>query len=407
MKAGYLCNLLFINGIAKFNYALHLLQTKQTIMKLLKPTLILGVILFAFDAFSQNILIADNRPSRPLGAHVYIGLQEAIDAATDGDIIHLMPSAINYGNVTVNKELTIYGIGFSPDKDGPQKAWVDNMSLVDGASNTRVSGINISTALYIGNSIGANYSVSNVFVENSRIKRILRNTSYTVSFSNVVIRNCIIGWGYTSSAAVMELDNSGGYTLSNVLITNNIITPSTYGSGQYAALRVDDAIIKNNLFLGDNNLSTSANGWGITQSNSCTVSNNIFYGVRAYTGTVTNTTFNNNLSNLPATDGGDGYFNDFATGAGSGTTYSGNITATDPLFTNVGFVYGWDFAYDPTTSAAEVTSGGTDGTDIGLFGSTIPFSMTGTPLPIIKTLIIPEIIKQGNNLNADIEAVGN
>ena len=373
-------------------------------MKLLKPALILGVLLFAFDAYSQAILIADNRPSRPLGTHVYAGLQAAIDAAVGGDIIHVIPSAVGYGTVTIAKSLTIYGIGFNPDKDGPQKAWVGNINITMGGDNTRISGINVSGAITLGTDQNLVYSVANIFIENGQIARILHNSGCcdVVTFSNVVVRNCVLGSGYSGNSPIISINNQASYfSVSNVLITNNIITAQS-NSNVYAALYMNDGIVKNNLFLGNN-----TDDVAISYTNAATVSNNIFYGMEAYDNFVTNTVFNNNLSDLAATDPSSTFGNDFVNGGGSGVTFSGNITATDPVFTNVLYGNDWDFAYDPTTGAGAITGGGTDATDIGLFGSTIPFSMTGSPLPVIKRLLIPEIIKQGNNLNADIEAVGN
>ncbi|WP_462253510.1 hypothetical protein [Ekhidna sp.] len=355
--------------------------------------------LFLFTQLNaQSVWIADNRPTAPTGAHIFANITDAITAASPGDIIHIIPSQTFYPDFTITKDsLTFFGIGFNPDKDQPNKSWVGSLTIATGVFGTRISGLNVNDDLIIGNADGA---TGNIFIENGDIDRIATTTAGagTKTTSNIVIRNCVIGLReFSSGVAVINLTQEANPT--SVVITNNVIMgSSSTGSGGAGSINVADAIIKNNLFYGNNDFDFAFNA--VTTS---TITNNIFFGrspvTDALTGTVNNSTYTNNLSfNTP---------NDVFPIGSDGNTGSGNLQATDPQFTSVPLADNWDFANDPTLVGGPAISGGNDGTDIGLTGGTIPFSITGTPLPTIKVLRLPEIIRQGDNVDATIEAEGN
>ncbi|MEP1034235.1 hypothetical protein [Ekhidna sp.] len=354
-------------------------------------------ILLIFEVNAQNIWIADNRPTAPSGSHIFADVASAITAASPGDIIHIIPSQTFYPDFTITKDsLTFFGIGFNPDKDQPNKTWVANVIIATGVFGTRISGLNVNDDLTIGNGDG---STGNIFIENGDIDRITTTTAGSPgkSLSNVVIRNCVIGFRETSLSQVINLTQETNPT--SIVITNNVIMgSSTTSSGGYGSINVADAIIKNNLFLGDGSSDFAFNSVTTT-----TITNNIFYGRApisdAVTGTLNNSTFTNNMSFSTGND-------TFPIGS-NGNTGSGNFEATDPQFVGVSVVDDWDFANDPSLSGGSAINGGNDGTDIGLTGGTIPFSITGTPLPTIRVLRLPEIIKQGDNVDATIEADGN
>lgn len=355
------------------------------------------VVLMLVEVNAQNVWIADNRPTAPSGSHIFADVASAITAASPGDIIHIIPSQTFYPDFTINKDsLTFFGIGFNPDKDQPNKSWVANLTIATGVFGTRISGLNVNDDLTIGSGDG---STGNIFIENGDIDRIVTTTigSPGKSLSNIVIRNCIIGMRETSTVHVLYLNQETDPT--SVVITNNIIMGSSTGSsGGYGSVSVADAIIKNNLFLGD-----GTDDFAFNTVTTSTITNNIFYGRAPVTdtpaGTVNNSTFTNNMSFGTSND-------NFPIGS-NGNTGSGNFEATDPQFVNVSLANDWDFANDPSLGGGSAINGGNDGTDIGLTGGTIPFSITGTPLPTIRVLRLPEIIRQGDDVSATIEADGN
>ena len=347
-------------------------------------------------SFSQNILIADNNAGAPSGAHVYSDLQAAIDAATPGDIIHVIPSPTDYGSVTVSTDdLSIFGIGIKPDKDGPAVSVLSDISIY--ASDVRISGLTIESAVNIGTT---STTLSNVIIENSNIYRIGSSTNTTFVGSNILLRNCYVGLT-TYSGAVINLSDR----ISNAVITNCIIGGYTSTVGYGSITAYNGAVIKNNVFFGNGDASRNA----FYNIENCTVSNNIFFGrqPRHYS-SMKNVTFNNNVSVGPV----DNSLPPITT---NGVTGSNNFTdLVDPtlVFDNPAIVLGnsWDLNWEPilsATNAPELFDSGTDGTNIGPTGSTIPWDPTGVPLPLIQSVISSEVIKQGDNMDVTIKARGN
>lgn len=355
-------------------------------------------LLFVFNLHAQNIWIADNRPTAPTGAHILPDVDAAIAAASPGDIIHVIPSQFTYPNFTVSKDsLTFFGIGYNPNKEQPSVTSVAIVTINPGTFGTRLSGINMTT-LNIGTS--ATGSLGNIFIENAQINQIEGSFCCGPStVSSIIIRNCILGQSLGSTTHPINLRDTY-ISSTSVVITNNIIMgSSTTSSGGYGSISATDAIIKNNLFLGNG----STNDFAFNDVQTSTISNNIFLGRQPITdataGDVANCTFNNNLT--------FGTVND-SIPVGNGNTSNGNLINMDPLLVNVPIVDSWDFTYDPSPDTGSPAIGtGNDGNDIGVTGGTIPYSVTGSPLPVIQVLRLPEIIQEGTNTNADIEAEGN
>ena len=345
--------------------------------------------------YGQTVRYVDNTASSPGGAHVYTQLQAAIDSADAGDIIHVRGSATSYGSVTLDKQLEIFGIGFNPDKDIPLHSYLNNFRMNAGSSNSRISGFFIGGDLSIAYE-GGTYSLSNVSIDNCRIGRL--NTAVaccnTRSIDNFIIRNNVVGNENNGSAqAYFDLVGSYG-SVSNAVITNNIILGET--DGTYGTLEATGALIKNNLFIGAGSQNAFFN---LTNS---TVANNIFLGrAPAGSGSLSNVVFSNNISFSTATD--------TLPAVGSGITGTGNIIGTDPILVDVSTGATVDVGViDPTPDTGSPLIGaGTDGTDIGVTGSTIPWDGTGVPLPLIQQLNVTEVIKQGDNLNVNVKARGN
>ena len=97
-------------------------------------------LLAAANSFSQTIYVADKNPNAPTGDHVFATLQECIDIASDGDIIHVIPANDNYGSVTIDKELHIVGSGWIPDNQTGLKSRV--YSIVFESNNANGSTLN-------------------------------------------------------------------------------------------------------------------------------------------------------------------------------------------------------------------------------------------------------------------------
>ena len=101
----------------------------------------------------------------------------------------------------------------------------------------------------------------------------------------------------------------------------------------------------------------------------------------------------------------------YAFGSISGTniTSEGNLDNTAPTFENLPLST-INYTYDLNPDLAAASNGenaATDGTDLGVFGGTSPFKLTGSVLPVVRKFILPSNIVQGTDATADIEVSGN
>lgn len=365
----------------------------------------LTFLLVAIAAQGQRILLVDNNPGAPtddgkVNSFVYNDLATALTNAISGDILHIKPSPNSYGNVTITTDnISLIGIGFNPDKDLPITTFVNRIDV--DASNIRISGL-VMDFVQIGNYSGIN-TETGIAIDGCMV-RTIEATSGDDFVDNVIIRNCILGNDVGTSNSTVAV-NFGSNT-SNAIITNNIVVGSI-GSNGLGAITASGALIKNNLFLGDGN----ALRRGFDDLSNSTVSNNIFFGRSPESRTTsTSNVFNSNVSIGVST--GTGVFPP----SGTSNTDDGNnledfaISPSPFSDANVVLADAWVLSWDPSldvTNAAAWINSGTDGTNRGVTGSTLGFSMTGTSVPFIKVFNTTEIIRQGTDLDVTIEAQGN
>jgi hypothetical protein len=341
---------------------------------------------------AQTIRVANNNPGATAGVNVYVGataLSDAITASVNGDIIHVMPSSVSYGNITIDKSLRIYGIGSNPDKQGSKVSTVDYLYIADAGDNSTISGLNVNYYLYFGNA--GNQTINGVLIENCYIAAIYAYTN-SVQVSNTTIHSNIIGKSNFSTYRIYFYNNT-----SNIIITNNIFVVGLYYPMIYGAY--NGTIISNNLFIGNNDL---ANDWAFYDVETCTIKNNIFYGLNVTASSqALNNTFMNNISF------GVGVTTTFPVGS-NGNKGSGNLEAVDPKLVNVPYGVDWSYSYNPNLQAGSpAINAGDDGTNLGVTGSAVPFNFTGTNLPLVQSVNTPAVIIQGNNLPTNVKAKGN
>lgn len=324
---------------------------------------------------AQNVITVDNS----VGSNAqYSDLQSAISASSNGDTIYVHPSEINYGNITIDKELTLIGFGHSdPDKE----TMVTDFVLSANASNTTISGFHVTDDVYTNGTT----QISNIIIENNLIDSVLAFDS-TGGVDNVIIRGNVIyqiGFGSTSSSR----DN---YT--NTIISNNIIL-------YYIGLKNHQSIaIKNNIFLSPNNSYPVYNAGDA--SGSITVQNNIFY-------------YNTSGVSNPDADGVI-FENCLTYNIGSGSVAalngSNNLNNQNPNFVN-GIDTNFDASDDYALDAGSPAIGtGVAGVDMGIFdGSAFTFNNFGysNGIPTVKITNITDRIAPGANLSVTINTNAN
>lgn len=170
-----------------------------------KKSFLLCCILLTASSMAQTTHIVNNNTGTDAD---FTDLQAAIDAAANGDIIHVQQSSSSYGNITLNKGLTIVGRSHS---DASYKSEVGSISIGGDASNSTIKGLKINN---ISDDFATNNAISDLVISDCLLSTI--NIGQVKDYNNVLLQGNII----TSSINIRS-------RTSNVLFTNNIITSSS------------------------------------------------------------------------------------------------------------------------------------------------------------------------------------
>ncbi len=343
-----------------------------------------SLLVLCFLVAQADVLTVDNNGNAPSG--VFTTVAAAITAANSGDTILVIPSSSTYGNITISKPLVVIGVGFNPDMDIPFTSQVGIVTINTASSGTRLVGLDITNRVTLGNTTG---TLSDIVIENCDLHYVLTNGIN--SLVNVLIRQNVITSNVNSgSSLTLNVSNQ-----SNIRVTNNVFSFLSSSTIYWGPQSTTGGItFDHNLFLG------SASQRAFRQLVNCLVTNNIFIGVPASsTVSSTNVVYRDNLANSF----------DFSTLTGTNITETGNTSNTAPTFTNLPLstvTYTYDL--DPSLamgSAGELAA--SDGTDLGVFGGTSPFKLSGSVLPVVRQFNLPSNIVEGQNADADIEVTGN
>jgi len=273
--------------------------------------------------------------------------QEAVDASIAGDIIHVHPITSSYGNVIIDKELHIIGLGHNPaDHNEGIVAMFDTVYFSEDADNSTVSGVQVRyfSAYNIAN-------IDNVKISNCKILYSIK-TLYSTG-TGWIVEGCYFSH---SSANVNNVNGMSEFTLKN-----------NFFRGYLKDLDSDD-FVYNSIFL--------TNSYSHATFLSCTnlpVANSIFIGTHAsYDSVSLSSSTIDGMNNLT--------FNT------TGTTIDplfgiDNLNNTDPQFTTITAGDYFDF-YNNDYSLQATSPGvnyGVDGTDIGVYGTEYKFDNNGWP----------------------------
>ena len=208
-----------------------------------KKSFIICFLLSSVCAFAQTTHTVNNNANTSAD---FTDLQAAIDAAANGDIIYVQQSATSYGEITINKGLTIIG---RSNGDASYKSEVGRIYLDAGASNTG----NI-----IRSSITIYTNTSNVLITNNII---LSSALYFYMTDTLLFSNNVFGYYagvgiYNYASSLLNISNS--IFTSNYYGNNITTTLSNQGGG---TIQVDNCLTYDYYGSGSNNFSTGA---GIT-----------------------------------------------------------------------------------------------------------------------------------------------
>jgi hypothetical protein len=358
--------------------------------------LFIAIGLTAVVTTAQAILTVDNNVG---AAAAYTTVQAAHDAAAAGDIIYLQPSPTSYGNVTIDKALTIVGRSHSE---------VSKISLVGTviirSSNVILKGLRISTIrpqasgapvpppfvgleiyeCYIASTfqIGAGGSVANVILDDVKVRGcFLTGTTYIYNDStNVLISNNMY-----STTGPLQI-----YNTTSMIIANNIFKFNGGTLNLYNINTTGTAILYNNMFI--NNAAGASQV--IFRNGEFNISNNLTYNYG--TGDITLAVVS------PAT-----------------LTDSFTLANMDPLFTNVDSAVNGSFAgtstYNPANrleddltlqAGSPALTGGGGGSEIGLYSNGFNYKKLGNPkgIPTLDVISYNGAVPKNGSINVTINA---
>jgi len=341
-----------------------------------KQILFLAAAIVAAASVAQTSHTVSNNPANPAQ---FTEIQEAINAASDGDTIYVAGSNINYGNVLVNKRVVLIGAGYVVTGANARTVvtQIDISSTVDngGGSGSIITGfiaegnlvgdpdqiisdVIIERNLFTGNDFNANFGKNeNWFFRNNIVYQTNTNTFPVfncASANNLTVQNNI----FQGESSLGTNKSWFGLRSSNSIVTNNVYFDYV--------LEFDDALVTNNIFIQQNFTDRSV------VSSNATYNNNIFFGENVPDGS---NTFNNNIFNNPGFVSEDNSFYSFGEDL--------NLTAASPG-----------------------KNAGTDGTDIGVFGGNFPMVFEPANPEITQLLINTVQVPVGGELEFTIQAEG-
>ncbi len=354
-------------------------------------TILVFTLLVSVNLFSQ--IIVDNN----IGVNApYSDLQLAIDQATANDVIYVHPSETSYGNIILDKPLTI--IGKSHSQVGVEITKIYRISFTPASSGSIIRGFNISENVNFNGINGTSFTsngeqVENITIEyckvnNTLVSNTVRLYNFDNSWENIPSSNNITIRGNIISRIVMNT--------TNLFITNNWIW------ARVTIWRPDSTVINHNIFTGSNIIN---NGISIAK---VLVQNCMFLK-----NTSANTILHTNESqydNCLTYNYGSGIYNISATATNMLTNTM--LLNTNPLFENLSngnlTAFYIDNDYSLQVSSPAVGTG-FNGEDIGIFGNGYVFNNTGTPAeyPSVTITNSTAVVPNNGTLSVTITAKAN
>lgn len=308
---------------------------------------------------------------------LYTSISAAISGSQNGDHIYL-PGGTFSENITIDKELYIYGSGHYPDSTiatGVTKI-IGTATIISGADNGMITGIYINGDFMFGTS-DANEVVNNYTITRCRISSLKLSwdpgTGYSDS-QNIVVEECVI-------------DGSSSVGLDTLtLFEKNIFRGSIFHSRNLT--------YRNNIFLYSSSSGAALGGAYSGGENIyyCTFENNIIFDSYLPLSRCENSNFNNNIFV---------YDQLFPSGTNQGNNNIVNQPADSIL---VNYDLSGSFSYDHDYHLKSLSPGigaGTDGFDIGIYGTAEPYKEGAVPSnPHIRS---KSISVKNNIISVEIE----
>lgn len=327
-------------------------------MQSLRLILLANCVLLLNTTYAQTIRRVNNNPD-VTGVNVYTTAQAAHDAAVANDILIIEPSVNTYGNLTLTKPLKIYGNGYFLNVNTELKAdqrssILGTVVLATGSSGSSFYGI--SSGVFNNQVGGTAYNVTNITIERCNVSSINLTTPYsngqgTASLSNFTIRGNYVG--------TISFNPISPAMISNVFVSNNIITFSLNNGGSGAQYTSNISVLNNTFYFAGGSVY-------LTLGNSAFENNLLAY--QNPNGLVLTLSFVNVSTSYNASYGS--HFE----------AINGNLNNYDVAASFVGTGSGLsDDERVQIKSGSSLKTAGSAGTEIGAYGGTTPYVVSGIP----------------------------
>ncbi len=297
----------------------------------------------------------------------YSDITSAIAAASAGDTIYVHGTNFNYGDITLDKQLTLIGSGHRPQNQNANASIIDQVTFSTGSSGSRIIG-------FIAERFtSATTGISNIYIARNAISNQVHSSGQANS-DWVIDGNVFTGSGN-------NINQSSITSNTNWRMLNNIF------NGYMQSMAAQYSYYYNNLFF--------YNGDAIGSSvASCYFYNNIFYRASPNSPSPANI-FANNLSYQSSN-------NAFINGV--------NIEGQDPMFED--FPAGgadFDYTHDyHIQSGSPAENAGTDGSNLGVYGGNEGyFDLNGIPnIPQIREFTITSgpTVAPGSTIDINVKS---
>ena len=284
---------------------------------------------------SQDVQLVTLQHGETMTAYYgHSAFQQAIEAAAKGDLITL--SGGSFASATINKVVTIQGAGYVQDVDNNRYCTTMvndlNIEIPDGESGLVIEGVRFNSAVFVKEDI-----------------------------DNLTFRKCCLGYVSLSNSKNCMIDRCRVGTFApdnhsvNLMVKNSLIE-HIHGNSADAILLFQNCVITNS----DTNHETTA------QFKNCITATRFeASGCSAY-----------NCLSL-------GYYGGFKTATQSNVW---NVENAEAVFVDGEYDFNNEKSFRLTDNAAAQYTG-TDGTQVGIYGGTTPFTdVPGNPQVVSKEI---------------------
>lgn len=345
-------------------------------------TIVFFISFFMVSSAFATIWHVNSNPGNPDAD--FTTLQAAHDSVSAGDILYVYGSATNYGNLTLTKEINIYGPGYflgeNPDsRANTGSAHTGTITFNSGSEGSLISGMDIDNKVSIN---ASNITVKRNVMKYSLAEHYEENYLLTVESG---VSNIIITQNYIENTSTEDYYNRLPKAIrvegnsSNITISNNFITTRSTDLN-VEALKASSS------------------------SENITVSHNVFRGkVQMYNGI-----FQNNILR----EGGFSVSNVGVTynicNATQFAEYDSTTNITNQNMDDVFVISGTTDGQWQLQDGSPAIGSGLDGVDIGMFGGGTPYKLSGiVALPTVYFFSAPAVVGHQSELNVHMKIKSN